>query len=136
MESTDYSPPRLDASSRPSIGFPLGTAILLIIIFSISGILSCCYHWDKLQSFRRSFSGDTEPEEDTDRDTSNSKLSQSHMTLKQNQKQSLPVIMPGDQIPKFIAMPCPSQPPRLENIVVEVPKKPPKPPPIAIPLYL
>ncbi|CAF2037471.1 unnamed protein product [Brassica napus] len=54
MENTqEYSPPHMDAS-RPSLGFPLGTALLLIIIFSLSGIFSCCYHWDKHRSLRRS----------------------------------------------------------------------------------
>ena len=57
MESPDFSPPHVDAS-RPSLGFPLGTALLLIIIFTLSGIFSCCYHWDKLRSLRRSFSPD------------------------------------------------------------------------------
>uniref|UniRef100_A0A803R0D1 Uncharacterized protein n=1 Tax=Cannabis sativa TaxID=3483 RepID=A0A803R0D1_CANSA len=57
MENQDFSPPHVDAS-RPSLGFPLGTALLLIIIFSLSGIFSCCYHWDKLRSLRRSFASD------------------------------------------------------------------------------
>lgn len=132
MESPDYSPPHSDAS-RPSLGFPLGTALLLIVIFSLSGIFSCCYHWDKLRSFRRSFSGATDLGEDSDQDASKPKLA--HMNMKQIQNQSLPVLMPGDQVPKFIAMPCPCEPPRLEKIVVEVPKKPPKPPRMAVPLY-
>lgn len=53
MEGQDLSPSHVD-TSRPSLGFPLGTALLLIIIFSLSGIFSCCYHWDKLRSFRQS----------------------------------------------------------------------------------
>ena len=36
-------------SSRPTLGFPLGTALLLLVIFSLSGIFSCCYHWDRLR---------------------------------------------------------------------------------------
>ncbi|KAL3526949.1 hypothetical protein ACH5RR_011605 [Cinchona calisaya] len=134
IESPDYSPPHMDAS-RPSLGFPLGTALLLIIIFSLSGIFSCCYHWDKLRSFRRSFTDDTDLDADSDQeDTSKAKLAKTN--LKQNQNQSLTVLMPGDEIPKFIAMPCPCEPPRLEKIVVEVPKNtPPKPPRMAIPLY-
>lgn len=64
MESQDHlSPSHVDAS-RPSLGFPLGTALLLIIIFSLSGILSCCYHWDKLRSLRQSFS-DSDPQIDS-----------------------------------------------------------------------
>ncbi|XLU95960.1 hypothetical protein S245_010312 [Arachis hypogaea] len=51
MEGQDLSPPQVDAS-RPSLGFPLGTALLLIIIFTLSGVFSCCYHWDKFRSFR------------------------------------------------------------------------------------
>ncbi|XLR16512.1 hypothetical protein S83_044450 [Arachis hypogaea] len=53
MEGQDLSPPQVDAS-RPSLGFPLGTALLLIIIFTLSGVFSCCYHWDKFRSFRQS----------------------------------------------------------------------------------
>lgn len=54
--------------------------------------------------------------------------------FKANKSQSLPVLMPGDQIPKFIALPCPCKPPRAESIVVELPK-PPKPPRFPVPLY-
>ncbi|KAA8546643.1 hypothetical protein F0562_003126 [Nyssa sinensis] len=132
MESPYYAPPRGDAS-RPSLGFPLGTALLLIIIFSLSGVFSCCYHWDKLRSFRRSLSDDTDPEADIDR--SPSKPKSLHTNSKQNQSQSLPVLMPGDRIPKFIALPCPCEPPRPGKIIVEVQKPPPKPPRIAVPLY-
>lgn len=58
MESPSYYPAPLQHSdsSRPTLGFPLGTAMLLIIIFSLSGIFSCCYHWDKLRHLRASFS--------------------------------------------------------------------------------
>ncbi|KAK3008609.1 hypothetical protein RJ639_014351 [Escallonia herrerae] len=131
MESPYYAPPHSDAS-RPSLGFPLGTALLLIIIFSLSGIFSCCYHWDKLRSLRRSFSDGLDP--DADDGQGPSKPIPTHMDLKQIQNQSLPVIMPGDRVPKFIALPCPCEPPRLESIVVEV-QKPPKPPQIAVPFY-
>lgn len=41
------------SGSGVSIGFPVGTALVLLVIFSLSGIFSCYYHWDKL---RRSFS--------------------------------------------------------------------------------
>lgn len=63
MQSPYYAPAHVD-SSRPSLSFPLGTALLLIVIFSLSGIFSCCYHWDKLRSLRRSFN--TDHEDDTD----------------------------------------------------------------------
>ncbi|KAJ9670344.1 hypothetical protein PVL29_026718 [Vitis rotundifolia] len=132
MESPDFSPPHPDPS-RPSLGFPLGTALLLIIIFSLSGIFSCCYHWDKLRSLRRSFSDDRDPEADVQE--SPSKTKPEYTGLKQNLSQSMPVLMPGDQIPKFIALPCPCEPPRAEKIVVQVQKPPSKPPRFPVPLY-
>ncbi|MCL7044223.1 hypothetical protein MKW94_030371, partial [Papaver nudicaule] len=55
-------------ASRPSLGFPLGTALLLIIIFSLSGFFSCCYHWEKLRSLRRSFSPDDQHRDEDDTD--------------------------------------------------------------------
>ncbi|XP_044490822.1 uncharacterized protein At5g65660-like [Mangifera indica] len=132
MESPNFSPSHGGDPSRPSLGFPLGTAILLIIIFSLSGIFSCCYHWDKLRSLRRSLSDDINPQSDIE--ASPSKTKPADMNWKNNQSQSLPVLMPGDQIPKFIALPCPCQPPREENIVVKV-QKPPKSPRFPVPLY-
>lgn len=53
--------------------------------------------------------------------------------LKQKQNESLPVLMPGDRIAKFIAMPCPCEPLRAQKIIVEV-QKPLKPQHIAVPL--
>ncbi|AES80352.1 hypothetical protein MtrunA17_Chr7g0249111 [Medicago truncatula] len=44
MESPDLSPPQV------------GTALLLLIIFSLSGIFSCCYHWEKFLSLHQSLS--------------------------------------------------------------------------------
>ncbi|XWS41695.1 hypothetical protein CRYUN_Cryun17cG0104800 [Craigia yunnanensis] len=125
MENHDLSPPHVDAS-RPSLGFPLGTALLLIIIFSLSGIFSCCYHWDKLRSLRQSFADGTDPNADIEASPSKSKPE--YTDLKKNQSQSLPVLMPGDQIPKFIALPCPCEPPRQDKVVV-------KPPRFPVPLY-
>ncbi|KAI3987585.1 hypothetical protein MKX01_021497 [Papaver californicum] len=134
-------------ASRPSLGFPLGTALLLIIIFSLSGFFSCCYHWDKLRSLRRSFSPDDhhrEEDHDTDLEANNntiqspsSKPSQIYPNWKQTINESMPVIMPGDKIAKFIALPCPCEPFRPDKVVVEVQSMqqtpPPPPPPPAPP---
>ncbi|XP_042391630.1 uncharacterized protein At5g65660-like isoform X2 [Zingiber officinale] len=38
--------------SRPTLGFPLGTALLLVVIFCLSGFFALCYHWEKLRSLR------------------------------------------------------------------------------------
>ncbi|KAG5001532.1 hypothetical protein JHK87_022604 [Glycine soja] len=132
MENQNLSlPPHVDAS-RPSLGFPLGTVLLLIIIFTFSGVLSCCYHWDRVRSFRRSFSHSDPQMPSSPTNSKDSKES------KENRGQSLPVLMPGDEVPKFIAMPCPCQPSRPENIVVtvEMEKQAPKPPQLPVPFYL
>ncbi|CAJ1940343.1 unnamed protein product [Sphenostylis stenocarpa] len=131
MDSHDLSPPHVDAS-RPSLGFPLGTALLLILIFTLSGVLSCCYHWDRLRSLRRSFSR-SDPQMHSD-----STKSKHSMEFRPNRGQSVPVLMPGDDVPKFLAMPCPCQPSRPENIVVtvELEKPLPKPPQLPVPFYL
>ncbi|XP_057420591.1 uncharacterized protein At5g65660-like [Lotus japonicus] len=132
MESQDLSPPHHVDASRPSLGFPLGTALLLIIIFSLSGILSCCYHWDKLRSLRQSY-----PNADPEIPSSPTKSKLHTTELSKNRGQSVPVMMPGDEVPKFIAMPCPCEPSRPESIVVTVEKPPPKPRrQLPIPLYL
>lgn len=48
------------SSSRPTLSFPLGTALLLIVVFCLSGALSCFYHWEKLRPLRRRREGDEE----------------------------------------------------------------------------
>ncbi|XP_055804805.1 uncharacterized protein At5g65660-like [Solanum dulcamara] len=122
-----YAPHRIaDSSSRPSLGFPLGTAVLLVAVFSLSGIFSCCYHWNRIRSFRRQ-RADLEAGDDP---ASFKSIINYNMSEKQNQRQSLPaVLMPGDQVPKFIALPCPCQPPRPEKVVEEVQPSPLPPPP-------
>lgn len=42
--------------------------------------------------------------------------------MKQSYAESLPVMMPGDEIPKFIAMACPCKPPTDESITIHVHK--------------
>ncbi|KAK9946727.1 hypothetical protein M0R45_012174 [Rubus argutus] len=105
MEGQDLSPPHVDAS-RPSLGFPLGTALLLIIIFSLNGIFSCCYHWDKLRSLRRSFAEDSNPETTEDIEGQSPSKSKPDQEAKRAE----------------------------EKIVVKVQKQP-KPPRFPVPLY-
>uniref|UniRef100_A0A2P2PJZ3 Hydroxyproline-rich glycoprotein family protein n=1 Tax=Rhizophora mucronata TaxID=61149 RepID=A0A2P2PJZ3_RHIMU len=111
-----------EESARPSIGFPLGLSLLLFMLFSMSMLFTCCLHWDKLRSLL-GFSSDGDahvPEADA---VHVPQKSASPRISKQNPAQSLPVLMPGDQVPKFIAMACPSEPRRL-NIIVELQKSP------------
>ncbi|KAK1433185.1 hypothetical protein QVD17_10091 [Tagetes erecta] len=112
MEPPSYYPPPLHHSSRPTLGFPLGTALLLIVIFSLSGIFSCCYHWDKLRHLRGSFSDN---DNDND-DPSASKPKPTHSEKLHKENESLPVVMPGDRIARFIALPCPCEPARQQKV--------------------
>ncbi|KAK3411855.1 uncharacterized protein At5g65660 [Eucalyptus grandis] len=132
MESPDLSPPHT-AADRPSLGFPLGTALLLIVIFSLSGIFSCCYHWERLRSLRQSSSDGADPEADPENPPW--KSAPPSKDVKRDHGQTLPVLMPGDGVPKFIALPSPRQPPREEKTVVVKVQKPVKPPRLPVPLY-
>ncbi|PIA51858.1 hypothetical protein AQUCO_01000032v1 [Aquilegia coerulea] len=129
MENQDLTPVHHTDTSRPSLGFPLGTALLLIIIFGLSGFFSCCYHWEKLRSLRRSFSSQEPDPDNLDPDSipSPTKPTSPYPNLKEKQIQSLPVIMAGDNIPKFMALPCPCEPPRPEKITIEVQTPPMQP---------
>nr|XP_043617754.1 uncharacterized protein At5g65660-like [Erigeron canadensis] len=132
MESPPYYPPPLPAhsdSSRPTLGFPLGTALLLIVIFSLSGIFSCCYHWDKLRHLRGSF-----PDVDEDDHSSPSKPKPTYSEKMKKENESLPVVMPGDKIARFIALPCPCEPPTQEKVVIQETQKTPKPPHVSVTL--
>ncbi|XP_037444603.1 uncharacterized protein At5g65660-like isoform X1 [Triticum dicoccoides] len=99
-------------SSRPTLGFPLGTALLLLVIFSLSGIFSCCYHWDRLRSLlwsRHPGMLQDGPHTVISVGPTPSKASSEHKSEKAGKECGLPVIMPGDNIAKFYARPCPHE---------------------------
>ncbi|XP_066368382.1 uncharacterized protein At5g65660-like [Miscanthus floridulus] len=102
----------IEHSSRPTLGFPLGTALLLLVIFALSGMFSMCYHWDKLRSLLRSrHPALFEESEHTaiSIGSSPSKTTSDHKLEKVGKECGLPVIMPGDKVPKFFARPCPHE---------------------------
>ncbi|TVU44213.1 hypothetical protein EJB05_03649 [Eragrostis curvula] len=102
----------IEHSSRPTLGFPLGTALLLLVIFSLSGIFSCCYHWDKLRSLLRLRHPDMLQEGQHAIISISSlpdKTTSEHKGEKAGKECGLPVIMPGDKVPKFFARPCPHE---------------------------
>ncbi|XP_039781491.1 uncharacterized protein At5g65660 [Panicum virgatum] len=102
----------IEHSARPTLGFPLGTALLLLVIFSLSGMFSCCYHWDKLRSLLRSRHPAMFQEGEhtvISIGSSPSKTASDHKLEKMGKECGLPVIMPGDKIPKFFARPCPHE---------------------------
>ncbi|KAG4194008.1 hypothetical protein F383_22761 [Gossypium arboreum] len=121
------------SSSRPAIGFPLGLALLLILLFCISAVLICYLNWQKLRVLilRSSDQDQDDIESDIGRSP---ELEVSSTVMKPKGKivgQSMPVLMPGDKVPRFIAMASPCEPPRTETITITVPK----PPALSVPFY-
>ncbi|KAK3231126.1 hypothetical protein Dsin_003007 [Dipteronia sinensis] len=98
-------------AARPCISFPLGLALLLVLLFCVSGFLCCCLHWNKIRSLFRGFRDD---DTDSIADSDQMNISQLHkikpaslhMISKENQRESVLVSMPGDRVPKFVAMKC------------------------------
>ncbi|XP_010934375.1 uncharacterized protein At5g65660 [Elaeis guineensis] len=142
MDAGDTTPPA-HLSSRPTLGFPLGTALLLVVIFCLSGVFSCCYHWDKLRSLRRRLgrtSNPVQPADDnhhqhlpTSMPSPPAKLLFKLQNYKLEKDESLPVIMPGDRIPRFMAWPCPCQPSLASTeTMVPTPSIPSHPPPLLV----
>ncbi|XVE55656.1 hypothetical protein DITRI_Ditri03aG0176200 [Diplodiscus trichospermus] len=122
------------SSSRPSIGFPLGLAIILILLVCISGFLICYINWHRLRALILQSSDYPDDNNDFRSDILHSPAVQpSSPAMKPRQKtagQSLPVLMPGDQVPRFMAIACPCQPARIEKITMTVRK----PAAVALPL--
>ncbi|KAJ7958874.1 hydroxyproline-rich glycoprotein family protein [Quillaja saponaria] len=111
------------ASPRASLSFPLGLALLLALLLGMSAFFCCCLHWDKIRSLLGiQLSGEfSQPDGDHNHITASPhKTLPPLMTMKQNQVQSLPVLMPGDEVPKFIAMACPCQPPVMDKLTIKV----------------
>ncbi|XP_055821227.1 uncharacterized protein At5g65660-like [Solanum dulcamara] len=91
------------SSSRPTIAFPLGLALLVLVLVCISGLFSCCYHWNKLQSLL-CYEDDQSSSDDDSVVSPNPKSIQ---VEHKNGNESLIVLMPGDDVPKFVALPTP-----------------------------
>ncbi|KAH7567603.1 hypothetical protein JRO89_XS07G0101600 [Xanthoceras sorbifolium] len=126
------------SAARPSIAFPLGFALLLILLFCTSGFLSCCLHWNKIRSRFRPFTHDSNyPRDQTNISHLHQKPSPLHMVSlslslslscclmsKENQAESVLVSMPGDGVPKFVAIKCPCKPAILEKVTVTAQRAP------------
>nr|XP_004501061.1 uncharacterized protein At5g65660-like [Cicer arietinum] len=105
------------------IGFPLGLALLVTLLFFICSFFCCCLHWNKLQSLLQSFGIIViNPQNHIQANfaSSNHKPGFPVLMMKQNHCQSLPVLMPGDTVPKFIALACPCKSPKDEKITIHV----------------
>ncbi|OMO50843.1 hypothetical protein CCACVL1_30211 [Corchorus capsularis] len=132
MESGEES----SSSRRPSISFPLGFALLLILLICISLVLVCYVKWHKLRALFLQSPYEDENDDDSLSETSHSPaLEAASPVMKAKQKvggESLPVLMPGDRVPRFIAMACPCEPPILEKITIQIHKPPSD---LAVPFY-
>ncbi|CAN0838746.1 Uncharacterized protein At5g65660 [Linum grandiflorum] len=93
---------QIDEDDRTAIGVPLGLALLLLGLFSLTAVFICCLQWGYLGSL-----WDAPHQHDTN-ETHQQKQSDKEV-------ERLPVLMPGDELPRFIAMACPCQPPILET---------------------
>ncbi|KAK1555365.1 hypothetical protein Q3G72_025390 [Acer saccharum] len=120
-----------EVAARPCVSFPLGLALLLVLLFCMSGFLCCCLHWNKIRSLFRGFRDD---DTDSIADSAQININQLHqikpaslhMMSKENQPESLLVSMPGDRVPKFVAMKCrPCDPiiPVLDKLVIHIVNK-------------
>ncbi|KAK6773159.1 hypothetical protein RDI58_028397 [Solanum bulbocastanum] len=92
------------SSSRPTIDFPLGVALLVLVLVCITGLFACCYHWDKLRSLL-CYEDDQSSSDDDSTFSPNPKSIQ--VKEHKNCSESLTILMPGDDVPKFLALPTP-----------------------------
>ncbi|RDX83035.1 hypothetical protein CR513_36095, partial [Mucuna pruriens] len=114
------------SSGGVSIGFPLGLALLVALLLFVCCFFCCCLHWEKLQPMFLLFGViTTHPPTQPHSTPPPHKQPSPLLMMKHNRGESLPVLMPGDEIPKFIALACPCQPPKNERITVHVQKETP-----------
>jgi hypothetical protein len=106
-------------TTRPTLGFPLGTTLILVIVFGINALFSCCYRWENIRNMHSRQDRRNNSSQPTNRSFSpkihalvplsspaifsppskNGRYSQS--------RGSLPVMIPGDDVLKFVAYPSP-----------------------------
>ncbi|XP_050378865.1 uncharacterized protein At5g65660-like [Argentina anserina] len=106
-----------EVSTRPSLAFPLGLALLLLMLLSICTFFLCCIHWDRVRSL---FLSSLDQDQDPDQDESDQKPACTKTMENQDQLQSLPVLMPGDHVPKFLAIACPCELPAVEKKITVI----------------
>ncbi|KAI4316046.1 hypothetical protein L6164_024063 [Bauhinia variegata] len=111
-------------AGRNSIEFPLGLVLLLAWVLFMCAFFCFCSNWDELRSLSRSSpssSSDTQIQAVEARQPPQKPTTPSVM-IKQDQAESLSVLMPGDELPKFIALACPCQLSMDEKIAVQMQK--------------
>ncbi|MED6188102.1 hypothetical protein PIB30_082816 [Stylosanthes scabra] len=118
------------SSSHVSIGFPLGLALLVTLILFICCCFFCCIHWDKIEAFLITYGVINNSHinmQQPDLPSSNLQQKPPFLPPKQGKDSvSLPVVMPGEVVPRFMAIACPCQPPthHHERIQIQLHKPP------------
>ncbi|EEF35010.1 uncharacterized protein At5g65660 [Ricinus communis] len=111
-----------EEATQPSIGFPLALALLLVFLCFMSGLFLSCLHWNKLRALLgASSTHDQDSHIQDDIEYALHKSAPARQEL-ENEGKSLPVLMPGDDTPKFIAIPCPCQPPIVQKSSLKLQK--------------
>ncbi|KAK4354741.1 hypothetical protein RND71_026935 [Anisodus tanguticus] len=105
LNNSESSSSSSSSSSRPTIAFPLGLALLVLVLVCMTGIFSCCYHWNKLRSLLHS--DDHLDVQSSSNDAIVSPNSKTLQAKEQKNGESLTILMPGDDVPKFVALPSP-----------------------------
>ncbi|PNX93495.1 hydroxyproline-rich glycoprotein family protein [Trifolium pratense] len=110
------------AASKITIGLPLGLALLFACLIFICVLFCCLLHWNKLKLLSPYSSEVISSQAQTQADLTSSpqKPAFPFVMMKQSYAESLPVLMPGDEIPKFIAMACPWQ---VRHVLDHIPLK-------------
>ncbi|XP_028802227.1 uncharacterized protein At5g65660 [Neltuma alba] len=113
-----------DTASRVSVGFPLSLGLLFALLLLLCGLLCCCLQWDKFRALLpcSGFLNAVLGSDSAYYYHPPHKPELPYVVTKQEVVQSLPVLMPGDEVPKFIALACPCQPPKEEKITIQVQK--------------
>ncbi|KAA0038642.1 hypothetical protein IC582_007018 [Cucumis melo] len=102
-----------EAQDPASLSFPVGLVLLLTFLFCMCCFFCCCLHWEKLRSFLgcpdhlHHHHPPIPPPHSPAALSPPDKFSPIHTIWKENRPQSVSVLMPGDEVPRFIALACP-----------------------------
>ncbi|CAL0319280.1 unnamed protein product [Lupinus luteus] len=99
-----------DSSNHVSLAFPLGLSLLVALLVFISSFFCCYLHWEKLKSLFSSCGFINSHHIQPDLTSHDHKPVLPIVMMRRNHGQSFPVMMPGDEVPKFVAIACPHQP--------------------------
>ncbi|CAM6034043.1 unnamed protein product [Sphagnum compactum] len=110
LAPSSFMGPVLAKHHSSCINFSLETAIIVIMVFGVGALFSCCYHWGlRLQHNQaQASSSPTDQSHLRDQDPPRSCTAAAAQKAQQMKEEStMQVLMPGDDVPKFIAWTAP-----------------------------